>query len=174
MFPVNFYARRDHMLNGEARWLQRHKVGLVDHARQFARPQNTRTLRKADTRMNGGPRLVTLTERLDRSSEAVYSAEGHQLLHGFRRTDCPHRLGVIGLNPITTGVSYPFGSCARPRTRWTSRRYSASAAPPDGYRAGSFHTEPGHVVSILTICSRNAEALARRASAFCRAASYCG
>ena len=33
---------------------------------------------------------------------------------------------------------------------------------------------PGQNVSILTIFSRNAEALARRVSAFCRAASYCG
>ena len=31
--------------------------------------------------MNEGARLVTLTERLSSSSEAVYGTEGHELVH---------------------------------------------------------------------------------------------
>jgi hypothetical protein len=49
--------------------------------------------------MNGGPRLLSLTERLARSSEAVYGTEGRELVHGFSRTHYPQRFGVIGLNP---------------------------------------------------------------------------
>jgi hypothetical protein len=48
-------------------------------------------------RMNGGPRLVTLTESLSRSSEAVYGTEGHDLVHGFSRADCPRCRASVGL-----------------------------------------------------------------------------
>jgi len=43
--------------------------------------------------------LLSLTERLARSSEAVYGTEGRELVHGFSRTHYPQRFGVIGLNP---------------------------------------------------------------------------
>ena len=60
-----------------------------------------------------------------------------------------------------------------PRRRKGGRTPKADRATPRDQTKSSL-TRPPHKVSILTICSRNAEALARRASAFSRAASYCG